>query len=246
MRCFFLDIPPANRQCFDTEALFFPLFFENRALSFNDLKEQGPWRGQRGKGEGDHWRMSGKHFSSSLRARREEAVESSWAERVPQVPRRHTLPLEQVKIRYVSIIKTGIRKWIWVLEMILLIKKGQSSQVIRQGQRLLLPLGFSVVIHSYDYSAHGLMVIAVLDQLCTAEDLFKLERMINQKVSFLSGSEWPWGPCWKTFYPAEILLTKGENDRQKHKREQKTHKGVFITMFLSSVEFDLIRRACFA
>jgi len=63
-------------------------------------------------------------------------------------------------------------------------KKGQSSQVIRQGQRLLQPLGFSVVIHSYDYSA-------VLDQLCTDEDLFKLERMINQKVSFLLGSEWP-------------------------------------------------------
>lgn len=70
-------------------------------------------------------------------------------------------------------------------------KKGQSSQVIRQGQRLLLPLGFSVVIHSYDYSAHGLMVIAVLDQLCSAEDLFKQERMIDQKVSFLLGSEWP-------------------------------------------------------
>lgn len=44
-------------------------------------------------------------------------------------------------------------------------KKGQSSQVIRQGQRLLLLLGFSVLIHAYDYSAHGLMDIAVLDQL---------------------------------------------------------------------------------
>lgn len=44
-------------------------------------------------------------------------------------------------------------------------KKGQSSQVIRQGQRLLLPLGFSVLIHSYNYSAHGLTDIAVLDQL---------------------------------------------------------------------------------
>lgn len=50
----------------------------------------------------------------------------------------------------------------------------------------------------------------------------------------------------KDFLSSRDKLTKGENDRQKHKREQKTHKGVFITMFLSSVEFDLLRRACFA
>lgn len=50
----------------------------------------------------------------------------------------------------------------------------------------------------------------------------------------------------KDFLSSRDKLTKGENDRLKHKREQKTQKGVFITMFLSSVEFGLLRRACLA
>lgn len=90
MRCFFLDIPSANRQSFDTGALYFTLFsLKTEHCPSMIWKSKGRGQAREERGEGEHWRMSGEHFSRSLKAGREEVVESSWAERVPQVPRRH-------------------------------------------------------------------------------------------------------------------------------------------------------------
>lgn len=50
----------------------------------------------------------------------------------------------------------------------------------------------------------------------------------------------------KGFLSSRDTSTKGENDRREYKRDKKTQKGVFRTMFLSYVVFGLLRRACFA